>query len=144
MVLQSGRSLRVSADEPDLIAAPRRPGVVVHGHHVAVSAEEVSGVQKLPEEADLPAHRLLGGRPEERPAPIREQLVSTPDERRRAGPNGSLPGHHSDWLSVDDTDVGVRGTWWVALELCGQVERRLHGFIERPALIQHLNGADHR
>lgn len=65
---KGGRSLQVSPDEPDLVAASWCSGVVVHGDHVTVVVEVVSEVQELAELVDLPAHRLLRGDPGERPA----------------------------------------------------------------------------
>ncbi len=62
-----GKHLQAASDEPDLIPAARRSRVLIHGNHVSVSLEFLSGSQNLPQQADLTAHRLLCGRPEERP-----------------------------------------------------------------------------
>lgn len=55
----------MSPDEPDLIAALRHSGVFVNGHHVVVLVDLVVQAQRLPQEADLTAHRHFCGRPEE-------------------------------------------------------------------------------
>lgn len=57
---------------------------------------------------------------------------------------GRSPGDHSDWLSVDDGDVGVEGVGGVGLELGGQEERSLDVFLKRVSVLHHVDGADHR
>lgn len=72
-----GRHLQVASDEPDLVPAARNAGVLVHGHHVAVSAEFVDHAQNLPQEVDLTAHGLLRGRPKEGPDSQSESATSS-------------------------------------------------------------------
>ena len=74
-----GRGLRVRGQEPDLVAAPRRSGVVVHGHHVAPPVDTGAGAQQLQQQTDLTDNRLLRGRPEKNP----ERQVRDRQERDR-------------------------------------------------------------
>lgn len=62
-----GCCLQAASDEPDLVSAARNTWVLVHGNHVVVIVEPVDHAKILPEQAYLPAHRLLCGCPEEGP-----------------------------------------------------------------------------
>lgn len=55
------------SDEPDLVSAAGYARVLIHSNHVVVSAEFVGDAKNLPQQADLTGHRLLSGRPKERP-----------------------------------------------------------------------------
>lgn len=59
--------LHAPSDEPDLVPATGNARVLVRGHHVVIGAEVVRHAHNLPQQADLAAHRLLRGRPKERP-----------------------------------------------------------------------------
>lgn len=72
-----GWCLQAASDEPDLVSAARNTWVLVHGNHVAVSLELVDHAQNLPEQAYLPAHRLLCGCPKEGPDGQSENTASS-------------------------------------------------------------------
>lgn len=72
-----GEDLQVTSDEPDLIPAARHAGVLVHGNDVVVSAEVVGDANDLPQLVDLMTHRLLCGRPKERPVNQSEIITSS-------------------------------------------------------------------
>lgn len=72
-----GSHLRVAPDEPDLVPATGNARVLVNSNHVAVTTELVGGTHDLPQQADLTTHRLLCGRPEERPVSQSESTTSS-------------------------------------------------------------------
>lgn len=53
------------------------------------------------------------------------------------------PGDHSDWLSVDNGDVGVKGLGGAGLKLSRQEERSLDIFLKRVSVLHHVDGAHH-
>lgn len=68
--------LHAPSDEPDLVPATGNARVLVRGHHVVIGAEVVRHAHNLPQQADLAAHRLLRGRPKERPVSQSESTTS--------------------------------------------------------------------
>lgn len=68
--------LQAPSDEPDLVPATGNARVLVRGHHEGIGAEVVRHAQDLPQQADLAAHRLLRGRPIERPVGQSESTAS--------------------------------------------------------------------
>lgn len=53
------------------------------------------------------------------------------------------PGDDSDWLSVDDGDVTVKGLGGVGLVVGGQEERCLHVFLKRHTVLHHVDVTYH-
>lgn len=72
-----GRRLQIPSDEPDLIPAAGNTRVLVHGDHKAAGADVIGHAHNFPQQADLTAHRLLCGRPKERPVSQSESTTSS-------------------------------------------------------------------
>lgn len=86
--------LQAAPDEPDLIPAPGSARIVVNSNHVSVTPELVGGAHDLPQQADLTTHRLLCGRPKERPVSQSESTASsTHPHTKRQLMLGSGSGH---------------------------------------------------
>lgn len=73
---RAGQRLQAASDEPDLVPATGDARVLIHGHHVVVSAQLIVDAQDLPQQSDLTAHCDLGGRPEKWPDNQSEGRVS--------------------------------------------------------------------
>ena len=54
------------------------------------------------------------------------------------------PGDDSDWLSVDNGDIRVKGLGGAALKLSGQEEQSLDVFPKCGSIPEHVDVTDHR
>lgn len=72
----TGWCLQAASEEPDLIPATRDPRILVHGHHVVVSAQLIVATQDLPQQSDLMTHCDFCGGTEKWPDSQSERRVS--------------------------------------------------------------------